>query len=128
MGRDYVIFERNSVPGSFFEKYPRHRKLISINKRYTGRKNREFNLRHDWNSLLTDDFSILFTNYSKEYFPQADCLLKYLKDFSEKFKLKVKFNTKISDIAYNKNVANERCRFTMKDQMERSICCRVLCC
>eukprot|EP00435_Cladocopium_sp_Y103_P009705 s77_g2.t1 len=31
--RDYVIFERQARPGSFFEHYPRHRKLISLNKR-----------------------------------------------------------------------------------------------
>lgn len=51
-GRDYMVFER-AVPGSFFTRYPRHRKLISINKRYTGKTNAEFNLRHDWNSLLS---------------------------------------------------------------------------
>ncbi|KYO36391.1 FAD-dependent oxidoreductase domain-containing protein 2 isoform B [Alligator mississippiensis] len=31
--RDYVVFERSHTPGSFFALYPRHRKLISINKR-----------------------------------------------------------------------------------------------
>jgi len=40
--------------GSFFERYPRHDQLISINKRHTGKTNVEFNMRHDWNSLVTD--------------------------------------------------------------------------
>eukprot|EP00729_Bicosta_minor_P015149 gene15149-9275_t len=35
-GRNYAIFERNSVPGSFYTEYPRHRTLISLNKRNTG--------------------------------------------------------------------------------------------
>lgn len=51
-GWDYITFERNARPGSFFETYPVHRQLISLNKRYTGRNSKEFNLRHDWNSLL----------------------------------------------------------------------------
>ena len=35
--RDYIVFERSHAPGAFFRKYPRHRKLISINKRNTGK-------------------------------------------------------------------------------------------
>ena len=57
-GRDYVILERANSSGAFFTRYPRHRKLISINKRHTGKTNKEFNLRHDWNSLLSDDESL----------------------------------------------------------------------
>ena len=37
-GRDYVIFEQAATAGSFFKEYPRHRKLISLNKRITGRR------------------------------------------------------------------------------------------
>lgn len=58
-GRDYAVFERAPRPGSFFTRYPRHRKLISINKRHTGKANAEFNLRHDWNSLLSHDPRLL---------------------------------------------------------------------
>jgi len=35
-GRDYVVFERSNTSGNFYTTYPRHRKLISINKRHTG--------------------------------------------------------------------------------------------
>jgi NADPH-dependent 2,4-dienoyl-CoA reductase/sulfur reductase-like enzyme len=45
---DYAIIERNTAPGSFFQQYPIHRKLISINKRYTGHTDKDYNLRHDW--------------------------------------------------------------------------------
>ena len=47
-GRDYLILERNGSAGSYFATYPRHRTLISLNKRFTGRADPEFNLRHDW--------------------------------------------------------------------------------
>ncbi len=35
-GRDYLILERGSEPGTFFQTFPRHRRLISINKPHTG--------------------------------------------------------------------------------------------
>ncbi|WAQ97570.1 FXRD2-like protein [Mya arenaria] len=41
-GRDYIIFERSNVSGNFYVNYPRHRKLISINKRWTGKTNKEY--------------------------------------------------------------------------------------
>lgn len=42
--QDYVIIDRNSSAGSRFEQHPVHRKLISINKRFSGRSDPEFNL------------------------------------------------------------------------------------
>ena len=45
-GRDVVMYDSAADAGSFFTKYPIHRQLISLNKRHTGRTNREFNLRH----------------------------------------------------------------------------------
>jgi hypothetical protein len=35
-GHDYVILERNHSAAAFFQKFPRHRRLISINKKFTG--------------------------------------------------------------------------------------------
>ena len=72
------------ILGNFFATYPRHDKLISINKRNTGKKNKEFNMRHDWNSLLSHDESLLMKHYSKEFFPQRHTYLTYLKDYTEK--------------------------------------------
>ena len=51
---DYVILDKQAEFGSFFRRYPKFRKLISINKRHTTRQELEFRLRHDWNSLLQD--------------------------------------------------------------------------
>lgn len=51
-GRDYVLLERAARAASFFEAFPVHRTLNSINRRFTRKSDVEHNLRHDWNSLL----------------------------------------------------------------------------
>ncbi len=96
--RDYLILESGNKAGTFFQKYPRRRKLISINKSYTGNEDPDFNLRHDWNSLLSDDKSLLFKNYSKRYFPNPDDLVTYLNDYAHNLDLKIKYNTQILKI------------------------------
>ena len=53
-GRDYVVVERAEHAGSFFARFPRWRQLISINKPHTGRSDLDFNMRHDWNSVLSE--------------------------------------------------------------------------
>ncbi|BAZ29794.1 FAD-dependent pyridine nucleotide-disulfide oxidoreductase [Cylindrospermum sp. NIES-4074] len=95
----YLILEAGNAPGTFFKEFPRHRKLISINKVYTGYNDPEVNLRWDWNSLLSDSEEMLFKNYSKRYFPSADDLVQYLHDFTQHFNLKVKYNTKVVKIS-----------------------------
>lgn len=97
-GRDYLILERGTAPGAFFSVYPRHRQLISINKVYTGVDNAETNLRWDWNSLLSDDPAMAFGNYSRNYFPSADDLVRYLADFAQRFDLDVKYDTTVVNI------------------------------
>ena len=42
---------------------------------FLGKTNKEFNLRHDWNSLISDDETLRMTLYSKEFFPPADVLV-----------------------------------------------------
>lgn len=102
-GRDYEVFERAPRPGSFFTRYPRHRKLISINKRYTGKANAEFNLRHDWNSLLSHDRRLLFRHYSRAYFPDARDMVHYLGDFADTLGLRVQYNTTIAHVTLDKD-------------------------
>src|SRR5207237_565992 len=80
-GRDYLILEAGPTPGTFFRTFPRHRRLISINKPHTGWDDPELNLRMDWNSLLSDDPRLLFTRYSERYFPDPADLVRYLADF-----------------------------------------------
>lgn len=100
-GRDYRILEAGPTPGMFFRTFPRHRRLISINKRYTGWNDPELNLRMDWNSLLSDDPRLRFTRYSERYFPAAAELLRYLGDFASAFALRIQYNTRIVQVSRN---------------------------
>ena len=104
-GRDYTVLEKNGIAGSFFTSLPRFRKLISINKRHSGREELDHVMRHDWNSLLSDPSHsagefvsstdptwsietakaagwLLFRNFSREYYPHADDLVRYLGDWA----------------------------------------------
>ena len=96
--RSYLILESSDRPGAFFVRYPRHRTLLSINKVYTGFEDTEINLRWDWNSLLSDNADLLFKNYSKNYLPNADDLVRYLKDFAEHFELNIVYEALIVHI------------------------------
>ncbi|MEW9554246.1 NAD(P)-binding domain-containing protein [Nonomuraea sp. NPDC050783] len=98
-GRDYRILEGGPVPGAFFLGFPRHRTLISINKKNTGWDDPELNLRMDWNSLLTDDPDLLFTRYSDRYFPHADDMVRYLGDFAARAGLAVTCDARVTRIA-----------------------------
>ena len=83
-GHNYLIVEASDAPAEFFRTFPRHRRLISINKPHTGSDDPEFNLRMDWNSLLTRTIrDPLFTSYSEPLLsPAADDLVRYLADFA----------------------------------------------
>ncbi|XP_059155814.1 FAD-dependent oxidoreductase domain-containing protein 2-like [Physella acuta] len=120
-GRDYVIFEQSATSGNFFITYPRHRKLISVNKRHTGQLNKGFSFRHDWNSLISEDESLLMKHYTKEIFPPADILVKYLQDFQRKLGINVQFNTQIKNI---RKVDNKDGGFLMDDQNEVTYSCK----
>ncbi|KAM9391930.1 FAD-dependent oxidoreductase domain-containing protein 2 [Pholidichthys leucotaenia] len=122
--RDYIILERNSGPGSFFNKYPRHRKLISINKIYTGRRNREFNLRHDWNSLLSDKPDLLFRRVSSEFYPPADAFPLYLSMFVKELDLRVRYGVDIGRIRAVQSTSGRS--YILTDQHASKYACSVL--
>jgi thioredoxin reductase len=95
-GRDYLIVEAGSAPGTFFGTFPRHRTLISSNKVHTGTDDPELNLRMDWNSLLSPDPRLLFTRYTERYFPPADVMVRYLGDYARSLGLNIRFGTRIA--------------------------------
>jgi thioredoxin reductase len=97
-GRDYRILEAGQAPGTFFRTFPRHRRLISINKPHTGWTDPELNLRTDWNSLLSHEPRLLFTRYSARYFPHADDLLRYMGDYAEAFGLRIQYDTRVARV------------------------------
>lgn len=100
MGLNYLILEAGSAAGTAFETFPRHRKLISINKVYTGYDDAEVNLRWDWNSLLADDDAepVLFKEFSKRYFPAAEDMVRYLGRYAEKHGLNVRYGARVSEV------------------------------
>ncbi|MEV4641685.1 NAD(P)/FAD-dependent oxidoreductase [Actinoplanes sp. NPDC049548] len=104
-GRDYLVVDAGERSGTYFEQYPRHRKLLSINKQYTGREATDFNLRHDWNCLLTHPGEEMpFKDFSTEYFPSADDLVDYLNAFRERFDLKVRHGFRVARISKDADV------------------------
>ncbi len=100
-GRDYRILEAGASPGTFFRTFPRHRRLISINKPHTGWDDPELNLRMDWNSLLSDHPRLRFTHYTERYYPAADDLVRYLADFAEAFRLRIRYGARVVRISRN---------------------------
>ncbi|GAA4044630.1 NAD(P)-binding domain-containing protein [Nonomuraea soli] len=97
-GRRHLILEAGPSPGTFFRTFPRHRTLISINKKHTGWEDPELRLRMDWNSLLSDDPALLFTGYSDRYFPDADDMVRYLGDYAEACGLPIAYDTPVRHI------------------------------
>ena len=100
-GIEYLILEKAASAASFFQTYPHSGKLISINKPNTGRTDPEFNLRHDWNSLL-EDGPIRFTEYTDDYYPDHKDIVEYMNDYATRHKLKIKYNSDVKKITKNK--------------------------
>jgi thioredoxin reductase len=96
-GRDYVVLEAGPTPGTFYRTFPRHRRMISINKPHTGWNDPEKDLRVDWNSLLSDDPALRFTRYTGRYFPHADDYVRYLTDFARG--LNIRYGQRVNRIA-----------------------------
>jgi thioredoxin reductase len=118
-GRNYLIIESGQGPGTFFRTFPRHRQLISINKRYTGQHDPEVAMRMDWNSLLSSHDRLLFTNWSERYFPQADELLRYMEAFATTCKLKIRFDTRITKVSRDGH-------FELRDERGNAFHCKRL--
>ena len=120
-GRDYLVLESGEGPGTFFHRFPRHRQLISINKTHTGTSDPEFNLRMDWNSLLSPEPDLLFTRYSERYFPEAADLIRYLADYAARFGLRVNYGRTVTRVSRNTDGT-----FTVADDSGRSYAARRL--
>ncbi len=118
-GQNYVLLEAGERAGSFFETFPRHKKLISINKVYTGYKEREARLRSDWHSLLCDDNEMFFGQYSRRYFPKAEDYVKYLQDYAEYFELNIHYGARVNNISKTEN-------FTVKTESGKTYFCEYL--
>lgn len=104
--QDYLILEKSEIPGSFFQSFPKSRKLISINKTHNFTLNDplhdiDFTLRSDWNSLICENQLLKFGHFSTAFYPHADDFMKYLNHFSESFRLNVLYNSTVKRIEQN---------------------------
>lgn len=97
-GHDYLVIEASDHVASFFSHFPRHRKLLSINKVHTGKSDPEFNLRHDWNSLLSGRSELLMRNFSKEYFPDASDLVGYMNEFAHVSGVRIQYQRRVCSV------------------------------
>ena len=111
LGRDYLVLEKAEQAGDFFATYPRHRRLISINKVYSDAQSRDEALRFDWNSLLCDNDDLLFKNYNVNFFPPAGDLVKMLNDFAKYYELDIKYKSEVTKVEH----ADDGYRVTMAD-------------
>ncbi len=127
-GRDYLILDAGQRAGEFFERFPRHGKLISINKVHTGYQDRESQLRYDWNSLICDDPDLAFTKYSDEYFASAPLYAQYLRDFADRLDLKIQFETRVTRIqpAEQPNGDRRAANYVVTDAAGNEYACRAL--
>lgn len=98
-GRRYLIVEREDTVGSFFRRYPRSRGLISFNKTRSIYRDPEVNLRWDWNSLLTDDYSHPFGDFSRDFYPHAGDMVRYLESFHRTHDIQVRFGFTVERIS-----------------------------
>lgn len=104
---NYLVIEKGETAGTSFKSYPRHGKLISINKVHTGYDDQEINLRWDWNSILCNDESFRFSKFSSSYFPDAKDLVTYLNEYASSFGLNINYNQAV------KNITKESGIFTL---------------
>ncbi len=97
--RSYLVLEKGESAGTFFRKYPRHDRMISINKVHTGYDDPGLNMRWDWNSLLTNDYSLLFKEHTEEYLPDKQHMIDYLERFAEECNINIRYNTEVAKVS-----------------------------
>lgn len=95
---DYIVLEKADIAGSFYQTFPRRRKLISFNRVNTIFDDPAINLRFDWNSLLTEDHSSRFSEISSELYPDADDLVTYLNQFARRHGINIKYGVEVASI------------------------------
>ena len=58
---NYIVIEKESTCASFFYKYPHTNNLISLNKKYTGNTNKDFNFTINSSLGSSSDFTVTGT-------------------------------------------------------------------
>ena len=104
--RDYIVFEKNSAPGTFFDNFPRSRRMTSLNRRVVGVGNahKEAAWRFDANSLLSHLPDLKFSQYTNSMYPHADVYRTYLEDYASQLGLNIKYNSKVVKIKRQRRI------------------------
>lgn len=101
-GASYVVLEKSEQVASFFRHYPRQRRLISVNKVHHQPYTHKTRFKYDWNSLLVheadEDVEVKFKEFSTEYYPPADALVRYLEQFVNTFQLKIEYGVNVTAV------------------------------
>ena len=84
---EYIILEKADAPCSFFRKFPRQRRFISLNKSRL--------MRFDWNSFIGN---LSFRDYSEDLYPKADDYVRYAEDFVKLNDIKIHYNFEVKSI------------------------------
>lgn len=82
-------------------------------------------MRHDWNSLISDDESLRFSLYSKDFFPDRLLYVKYLNDFEKRIGLNVIHNTDVRNVVKVNCSESNNHKFMMSDQHGNTFLCRL---
>jgi thioredoxin reductase len=96
-GQDYIILERAAAAGAFYDKFPHSGKLVSYNKVYTGNENYEYNLRTDWNSLVSEEKYTL-KEFSLDIYPSRKDYVRYLNEFAKRVGLRIAYEADVKAI------------------------------
>ena len=95
---EYEVWEQGVAPGSFFERFPRSRRLISHNRcNLLPSVSAEFAMRHDWHSLLHAPMTYCETRDS-DFYPHALRFRRYLQHAAST--LRVRTRTTAVDVSY----------------------------
>lgn len=119
----YLLLDRSNSVGSFFKTFPRTRSLISVNKIHTF-PYRSNSLRFDWNSLICDDESLRMSAFSKDFYPDADDLIKYMEAFVKRYNLNISYECNVGSV--RKYREEDTDFFKIKIPSSQSLTCRRL--
>lgn len=90
----YSVLEKESVPGSFWTRFPVFGELISVNK-WT--RNETQRLRYDWHSMLETPLRML--DFSDEYFPTGSDWQRYMASVVEEANINIEYGVEVARIA-----------------------------
>lgn len=118
-----IVLEAAQVAGSFYHKFPRAGRLISINKVHNGQQgsSAEFNWRHDCNSLLTSATNSSSVprvrEYTHDYFPRREVYARYLADYAAQVVPNIHYGARvvsIQPIHQYPHTGNHSARFALR--------------